>query len=247
MNEEIILKENERLEELGIDSLKIIQNKDMYCFTSDAVILANSVSSSSTDSILDIGSGSFIMPIIIAGKKKVGRILGVEIQSKMCNMARRSIEYNSLGDKIEVLNADINEVKDSIGIFDTVICNPPYFTAGDMKEREEIRIARHEVTLTLKELISAVRSTLKFGGAFYMVQKVARLAEVIVAMSNADITPKELTLIYPKESKDADTFIIKGKRGAKHGLILKRFVVYKENGEMSEEAKKMYFKDGQNG
>lgn len=247
MNKQIKLNENERLEELGIDSLKIIQNREMYCFTSDAVILANSVSCSSSDSILDIGSGSFIMPIIIAAKKKVGHILGVEIQPEMCDMARRSIAYNSLDNKIEVMNADINEVKDSIGIFDTVISNPPYFTAGGMKEKEEIRIARHEVTLTLKGLISAVRSTLKFGGAFYMVQKVTRLAEVIAAMSEADITPKELTLIYPKESKDADTFIIKGKRGAKHGLILKRFVVYNEDGSMTPEAEKMYFKDVKNG
>ena len=138
MNGRIELKENERLEELGIDSLKIIQNRDMYCFTSDAVILANSVSASSSDRALDIGSGSFIMPMIIAAKKNVGRILGVEIQPEMCDMARRSIEYNSLGDKIEVMNADINDVKDSIGIFDIVISNPPYFTSGGMKEKEEI-------------------------------------------------------------------------------------------------------------
>ncbi|MCI8728992.1 MAG: methyltransferase domain-containing protein [Clostridia bacterium] len=247
MNGRIELKENERLEELGIDSLKIIQNRDMYCFTSDAVILANSVSASSLDRALDIGSGSFIMPMIIAAKKNVGRILGVEIQPEMCDMARRSIEYNSLGDKIEVMNADINDVKDSIGIFDIVISNPPYFTSGGMKEKEEIRIARHEVTLTLRELISAVRSTLKFGGSFYMVQKVSRLAEVIAVMSDADIIPKEITLIYPKASKEADTFIVKGKRGAKHGLIMKRFVVYNEDGSMTKEAEKMYFKDGRNG
>ena len=196
MNGRIELKENERLEELGIDSLKIIQNRDMYCFTSDAVILANSVSASSSDRALDIGSGSFIMPMIIAAKKNVGRILGVEIQPEMCDMARRSIEYNSLGDKIEVMNADINDVKDSIGI---------------------------------------------------LVQKVSRLAEVIAVMSDADIIPKEITLIYPKASKEADTFIVKGKRGAKHGLIMKRFVVYNEDGSMTKEAEKMYFKDGRNG
>lgn len=243
MNEDVKLKDGERLDDLEIDGLKIIQNRDLYCFTSDAVLLANTVSAGSKDSVLDIGTGSGIIPIIIAAKKRVKHIDAVEIQSCMADMAARSVIYNGLDSVISVINADITEFSKKSGQYDVVVSNPPYFDAGERREREEIAIARHEVKLNLEELIESARRMLKFGGRFYMIHKCTRLAEVIAVMTAKGIIPKELMLIYPKASKDADTFIITGKSGAQHGLKVKKFVVYEENGEMTEEAKIMYNKE----
>ena len=240
--EKIELKTGERLEYLDIYDMEIIQNGDLYTFTSDAIVLANSVKSTSRDNILDIGSGSGIIPLIIAGKNKFNHIDGIEIQDVMADMARRSVQHNCLSHKINIINEDIKNYNPDIQ-YDIIVSNPPYFAGGERREREEVAISRHEIKLTLEELICRVAKLLKYGGKFYMVHKCSRLAEVITLMTNAKIIPKVLTLIYPKANIPADTFIIEGKSHAKHGLRMNKFIMYNDDGSMTEDALKMYNKE----
>ena len=239
---DIEIRANERVDFLGIDDMVILQNTELYTFTSDAVVLANSVRTTSRDRILDIGTGSAIIPLIIAHKHKVAHIDGVEIQEYMADMARRSVEANGLTDTIDIINGDIKEYRPSRE-YDIIVTNPPYFAEGQMREREEIAMSRHEVSLTLAELISCAARMLKFGGKFYMVHKCTRLAEAITLMSNSGIIPKVVTLVYPKASLAPDTFIIEGKSHAQHGLTIKRFVMYNEDGTMTDDAYRMYNKE----
>lgn len=243
---EIILKENERIEDLEYKNLKIIQNKELYCFSSDAVLLANLVSATNKDVAVDFGAGSGIISILLAAKTNVKKIYGIEIQEIMAELANKNIILNKLQDKIKIINDDIKNVdkiigKESVSI---VVCNPPYFkaSAGDISKKEEIAISRTELKCTLEDIIKSGSKVLKYSGKFYIIHKSERLAEVLTLLSNNNLEPKVLTLIYPKKSKQVDTFVVEAHKFGAKGLKIKELVVYQENGEMTNKAKELYSK-----
>lgn len=238
------LLENESLEDLEYKGLRIIQHKKGYRFTSDAVILANMVKVPPNARVVDLGTGSAVIAIIIAKKTKTKQVIGIELQERLCNMARRSVIYNNLSSKIKIINKPIQNINKEIGEgFDIVVSNPPYAKIDKKEFPTEIDICRREYMVSLKEVIENGAKLLKFGGVFYIINKAARLAEMIYEMKQNGIEPKNITMIQPKENKAVDTVIVEAKKGAKPYLTIpKPFVLYDIDGQLTDEAKVLYGK-----
>lgn len=219
------LKDGERLDDLQLDGRFIISNKDKYCFTSDAVMLANMVTATSKSKVVDLCTGGGIISILIALKTNCNNITGVELQPDMADMATRSVQMNNLQDRINIVCQDVKNINQILpsGYADIVVCNPPYYklTSGSMRENSNIAIARHEVALTLQELVQNTSKILKFGGLFYMVHKAERMAEVITTLTKHNLIPKQIYTITTNGSNIADTFIVISKLGGKHGVVVK--------------------------
>ena len=216
----ITLNSNERLDDLQFNNLYIIQNSKDYCFTSDAIALANFVKVKSGGSVVDLCSGSGVIGILIQAKNKVKKTILVELQSTLADMCKRSIEYNNLED-IEVINSKLQGIHKTIGsgLYDVVVCNPPYKKVGTAKlinEKESIAIARHEITVSLEEIIAEASRLLKFGGDFYIVNKEERLTDMIVYLRQYKLEPKVLKILYSENG--ASTILIKAKKGGKSGI-----------------------------
>lgn len=215
------LKQGERLDDLQLNDLYIIQNPNEYCFTSDAVLLANEVKVRKGAKVCDLGTGSGIIPILLAAKTELGEVTGVELQDYQVDMATRSVAYNHLEDRVKILHGDIREGKKLLGsgVYDVVVSNPPYgiLGTGDMKVSEGVARSRYEITVTLEEIIKTAREIVKFGGKVYIINKAERLAEMICLMSKYRIEPKKITNIYRKEGA-ADTVIVEGIAGGKKGV-----------------------------
>lgn len=216
------LKENERLDDLQLNGLYIIQNPNEYCFTSDAVLLANAVKMKKGQKVCDLGTGSGIIPILITAKNEGTTAVGIELQAYQVDMATRSVKCNGLEDKVRIIEGDIKEGRKLLGsgVFDVVVSNPPYWVVGtgDMKEYSGIASARFEVTITLEEIIKTASEIVKFGGKVYIINKADRLAEMICLMNKYKIEPKKITNIFRKENSPADTVIVEGVLGGKTGV-----------------------------
>lgn len=225
MNESNYLKDGERLDDLQLDGKFIISHKDKYCFTSDSVMLSNMVQTNSKSVVVDLCCGGGIIGILIALKNNCKQIIGVEIQADMADMANRSVQMNNLDGKVKIVNHDVKNITEIIpkGYADIVVCNPPYYkvNSGETKLKDNIAIARHEIALTLEDLVANTSKILKFGGLFYMVHKAERMAEVISTLTNYNLIPKQIFTITTKDDNTADTFIVVSKLGAKHGVIVK--------------------------
>lgn len=213
-----MLKPNERLDDLQFNNLFIIQNPDLYCFTSDAVELCNFVKCGVKDRIVDLCSGSGIIGILAQAKTKAKQVYLVEIQESLADMSRRSVEYNKLTN-VEVVNAPLQNIHKQIGDgFEVVVCNPPYkiTNGGELSEKPEIAMCKHEITVTLEEIVCEASKLLKFGGKFYTVNKEERLTDLFCLMRKYNIEPKVLKLRH--STKGANIILVEGKKGAKSGL-----------------------------
>jgi tRNA1(Val) A37 N6-methylase TrmN6 len=237
----------EKLEDLGIEKLKIIQSDELYRFTSDAVLLANLATVVKGARVIDLGAGSGIIGIIIAAKRDVTEVIGLELQPELANMARRSAEYNNLGKKVRIIEGDIKAAPEILGreIYDLVVVNPPYAPAesGGESEKEHINICKREKKIKLEEIIVNAAKILKFGGRLCMIHKSNRLAEVIALAMQNNLTPKRLICVHPKSDRPADTVIVECKKGAAHGMSVDTLIVYNEDGSMTERAARLYLKE----
>ncbi len=216
-----MIKSNECLEDLQCNNLFIIQEKDGYRFTSDAVALANFVKVKSRGRVVDLCSGSGVIGILISAKNPISSVTLVELQENLADMSRRSIEYNNLEDKISVVNSPLQGVHKSIGdnIYDVVVCNPPYKksgTASDIGKLDSIAIAKHEIMVNLEEIILEASKLLKYGGDFYIVNKEERLVDMFVLMRKYNLEPKELKIL--PSPKGASVVMIKARKGGKSGI-----------------------------
>lgn len=220
----IELKAEERIEDLDINNLKIIQSQAGYCFTSDSVLLANFVQVGSKEEVIDLCSGSGIIGILLSAKTKAKKITLVELQERLFEMSKRSVLLNDLEDRITLINEDIREVHKFLGFekADVICCNPPYFklNEGKMRENPEVAIARHEVHLNLEELLDSVNRLLKFGGRFYIVYTSDRLSELLVELSKRRLEPKKILIISDK-GKHSDSVLVMAKKGAERGVRVK--------------------------
>lgn len=242
---DIKLAENERLDDLQYKGLRLIQRTDLYCFTSDAVILANTVKASRKETVVDFGCGNGAITILVQAKTNCKQVIGIEIQEVAAELAKRNAELNGI-DNIQIINDDINNSTKYLAneSIDCVVCNPPYFRhgQGETRLKKEIALSRHESTCTLEQIIIQAAKCLRFDGRLYMVHKCERLAEVLTYLSNNKLEPKELLLIYPKANKRPDAFVVTAKKGGNSGMLINSLVVYDDNGEMSEQAKELYNK-----
>ena len=199
------LKTDERLDDLQFNNLYIIQNKKGYCFTSDAVKLANFAIVKNNGTVVDLCSGSGVVGILVHAKNKVKKTYFVELQENLADMCTRSIELNNLSDQMQVLCMDLKDAHKTLGveIADTIVCNPPYFKKNEkslIKDCKEKAIARHELTTSLEEIIKEASKLIKYGGKFYLANREERLVEVIEKLKKYNFEPKILKVEKNKGS-----------------------------------------------
>lgn len=241
----VFLKESEKLEDLQTGNLWIIQDSEEYRFTSDAVLLANVVNAKSKDVVVDFGTGSGIIPLLLVGKKGVNNAIGVEIQPQLADMASRSVQYNNLQDKIKIVNMSLQEYayQNADKKVDIITCNPPYIkqNCGDTQIKESLKICRHEVLVTLDEICQAAGRLLKNNGRFYMVHKAERCSEIFELMLKYKIQPKEITTVCAREGDAPYLVIVCGAKAGKVGLKWnKPIVIYDNDGNYTQTTARLY-------
>ena len=240
------IKKDERIDDLGIKNLKIIQNKKWFCFGIDSVLLANFAKNIKKDSyVLDLGTGSGIMPTLLCGKTELKKVVGIEIQKDVCDMAKRSIELNKINEKIEIICDSILNLNKYFEkqTFDVVITNPPYKkkNTGIINPDEPKMIARHEITANLEDFIRVAKDLLKDKGEFYMVHRPERLVDIFELMRKYKIEPKEIRFIFSNKNEEPKMVMIKGVKNAKSFLkIYPNLYIYEEDGKYTEEIKNIY-------
>ena len=245
---DIELKNNERIDDLEFKGYKIIQNSEGFCFGIDSVLLSDFAKSIRNNSkVLDLGTGTGILCILLAGKTKLKEIYGIEIQQEVANMAKRSVELNSLQDKVNILNENILNLENHFekGSFDAIVTNPPYkkLNTGLQNENEKKVISRHEITANLEDFIKVSRNMLKDKGEFYMVHRPERLVDIVYLMRKHKIEPKQIRLVAPKIGKEPNLVLIKGVKNAKEFLKFDNILyVYNEDGSYTDEILKIYGK-----
>lgn len=241
----INLKDNERLDELQRNGYRIIQNPEKFCFGMDAVLLSGFAKAKEGDLVLDLGTGTGIIPILMEAKTQAAHLSGLEIQEESADMARRSVALNGLSGKIEIVTGDIKEA-DKIwrsASFDVITCNPPYMIGehGLTNPDAPKAIARHEICCTLEDVISQSARLLKPGGHFFMVHRPFRLAEIMTEMSQYKLEPKRMQLVYPYVDKEPNMVLIEGVRGGRPRMsVEKPLIVYRSPGEYMPEIYDVY-------
>lgn len=244
----MVINKNERIDDLQYKGLKIIQNKDGFCFGIDAVLLANFAKNMKRKNmVVDLCTGTGIVAILLSGKTDAKKIIGVEIQSESAEMAMRSVELNSLQDRVEIINEDLKKLKPIIeaGSVDTVTVNPPYMKAGSaiINDVNKMSIARHEVCCTLDDVIKEAARILKTNGEFFMVHKPERLVDIFCTMRKYKIEPKRIRFVHPSVDKPANIVLIEGTRDGKEFLKLEKSLYVYENGEYTDEIYEIYEKE----
>ncbi len=201
-SENVRLRRGERLDDLQISGLRIIQNTQGFCFGTDAVLLANFASARKNEKVLDLCTGSGIIPLLMSAKTKAAHFTGIEIQPDVACMARRSVALNNLNERIKIDTGDIKQAARLYGsaAFDVVTVNPPYLDAGEESVREGVACARHETACALDDVLRAAAGVLRHGGRLYMVHRPHRLADVIAGMRGHRLEPKKLRLVQPRDS-----------------------------------------------
>ena len=218
----------------------------MFSFSLDSVLLPHFVTlNKNINKILDIGCGNAPIPLILSTKTK-SKIIGVEIQKEVYDMALESVKINNLENQIKIVNADINDYSKEIETdsFDVVTCNPPFFKYKDtsnINKNDYKTIARHEVKLNLNNIFSIAKKLLKNNGVIAIVHRPDRLIDIITEMKNNNIEPKKIRLVYPKKNSDANILLIEGSKNGKPGMkILPPLYSHLDNGEYTDEVKKYF-------
>lgn len=243
------LKENERIDNLEYKNLKIIQNKEGFCFGIDSVLISDFAKDIKNNSIgADLGTGTGIIGILLSAKTKVKKIYGIEVQKDVADMARRSIELNGLDDKFEVININIKNIGEKLEreSLDFIVTNPPYkkLCTGKVNENEYKYISRHECSANLEDFIKTSKYLLKDKGILYMVHRPERLVDIMELMRKYKMEPKKIRLVYSTIDKDANLVLIKAVKNARAFLkIEKPLIIYDENGEYTDEIYKIYNKE----
>ena len=240
-----MLKPNERIDDLQRNNYKIIQDPERFCFGMDAVLLSEFAKAKEGDRVIDLGTGTGIIPILMEAKTRASDLTGLEIQPESADMARRSVELNHLESKIRIVTGDIKEASSLFGAatFDVVTSNPPYMTEhhGITNEKSPKAIARHELLCTLEDVISQAAKLLRPGGSFYMVHRPFRLVDIIVLMREYHLEPKRMKLVYPYIDKDPNMVLIEGLRGGRPRMTVEKpLIVYKEPGVYTDEIYEIY-------
>ncbi|MBY6178240.1 tRNA1(Val) (adenine(37)-N6)-methyltransferase [Staphylococcaceae bacterium DP2N0-1] len=240
-----MLKDNERLDLLIKEDLKIIQNDDVFSFSTDALLLGDFTEIRKKDKIIDICSGNGVIPLLLSHKGSQ-TIEGIEIQQQLVDMSKRSFKYNQLDDRLLMHQMDVKKVYHHFkpSQYTVVTCNPPYFKDNQLHQhqKEAHKVARHEILCKLEDGLMAARHLLKQGGRLYMVHRAERMMDVLTEMRRANIEPKRLTFVYSKHDRDAQTILIEGRKSGNQGLdITKPFYIYQEDGTYSKEMKGIYY------
>ncbi|MBR1439839.1 MAG: tRNA1(Val) (adenine(37)-N6)-methyltransferase [Lachnospiraceae bacterium] len=245
MNKNIALKDGERIDDLQRNGYGIIQNSKKFCFGMDAVLLSGFAREAAGERLLDLGTGTGIIPILMEAKTKIPHLIGLEIQPESADMARRSVVLNGLEEKISIVEGDIKEA-DRIfeaASFDCITSNPPYMIGqhGLTGDNEAKMIARHEVLVTFEEIAAVTEKLLRTGGHFYLVHRPFRLAEIMTTLSAHHLEPKRMQLVYPFVDKEPNMVLIEAVRGGNPRMTVEKpLIVYQEPGVYMPEILEVY-------
>lgn len=235
---------DEELHDLQTHGLFLIQKRKGYCFTQDAVLLANFVKTKKSDIVCDFCGGAGIVSILVQAKKNPQKIFCIEIQDVLSTLAKRSVEFNKLENKIEVINDSIQNWNKHFKSesFDIVMSNPPFFKKENPScATNEKSIARQEILVDFEAIAKTANKLLKFGGKLFLVHQTTRLSEILNTLSKYDLEPKTLQLVHPNQRKESNIFLVEATKGGKTGLkVLPTLFVFDEQGNETEEIKKIY-------
>ncbi|MEK5440162.1 tRNA1(Val) (adenine(37)-N6)-methyltransferase [Fredinandcohnia sp. FSL W7-1320] len=243
------LYDDERLDHLLAENLRIIQSPSVFAFSLDTVLLARFVYVPiQKGKIIDLCTGNGVIPLLLSRRSKA-EVTGVEIQERIYDMAKRNIEYNKLSTQLSVIHGDIKDMPNQLGRgkFDVVTCNPPYFPtpkADEMNQNEYLKIARHEIYCTLEDVVRVSSELVKQGGKVAFVHRPGRLMDILTLMRQYRIEPKRLQFVYPRLGKEANTILVEGIKFGKADLkILPPLYVYDEQNEYTKEIRKILYGD----
>ncbi len=243
--EHIFLKENERIDDLQCKGLRIIQNTEGFCFGMDAVLLSNFCDIKNGSVVVDMGTGTGIIPLLIWAKNKVQKIYGLEIQNEVAEMASRSVSINKLEDSIEILNIDLKHSPDRLGVnkFDVVTSNPPYMNSGGglVNPEDKKAISRHEIMTSLEDVIKTASRLLRHNGSFFMVHRPNRIVDILCMLRQYKLEPKRLRFVHPKVGEKPNLVLIKSVKASKPDLKFEKpLYVYNDDGKFTDEIYEIY-------
>lgn len=245
----IKLKDNERIDDLQLNNLKIIQNKDGFCFGIDSVLLSDFSKEIPTGStVLDLGTGTGILGILLCGKTKLSKIYGIDVQEEVCQMAKRSIKLNNLENRFEIINDNIknlNTIFENCSI-DAIVSNPPYKkdNSGLKNESKTKLISRHEITATLEDFIEIASKLLKNNSSLYMVHRPERLSDLFYLLRKYKLEPKKLRMVQSYFDSKPKLVLVKATKNAKSFLNIENpLIIYNKDGTYTNEILKIYGKE----
>lgn len=223
------IRPGERLDDLQLNGLELIQDPEKFCFGVDAVLLSDFVKVRPGENVLDLGTGNGIIPLLLSAKTQAAHITGLEIQEDIVEMARRSVSHNGLNDRIDIVEGDIKEAADILkpAFFDVITTNPPYMLAehGLRNPDDSRAIARHEVLCSLDDILRESMKLMQDKSRFYMIHRPFRLTEIMIKMNYYKIEPKRIRFVHPYIDKEPTMVLIEGVRGARSRVTVEPPVV----------------------
>lgn len=239
------LKQNERLDDLHRKGYQIIQNPEKFCFGIDAVLLSGFVQVKNGAKVLDLGTGTGIIPILVEAKTKAGHISALELQEESVDMAARSVKLNGLEEKISIVQGDIKEASHIFegASFDVITTNPPYMTEhhGLVNPDMPKAIARHEIYCTLEDVVRESAKLLKMNGKFFMVHRPYRLVEIITTLSKYKLEAKRIRFVHPYKDKEPNMVLIEAVKGGKSRVTIEPpLIVYEDVNVYTKEIYEIY-------
>ncbi len=238
------MSEKYRIDDLQTGGRMLKQNKELFCFGIDAVLLANYAANfvQKKHKVMDLGCGNGIIPVLLSAKCAAGQIDGIELNKESAMLAKENIALNRLQHRLNIFCGDLRDYAEpwQKTRYDVVVSNPPYIKCADGKINNKVSLAaaKHELTCTLADVLLCAQRLLKAGGSFIMIHRTQRLAEIIEKMKQNHVEPKELLLVYPKAGKKSNLFLIRGIKGAKEWInVLPPLFIYDEQGQYTDEFK----------
>ena len=233
------IRPGERLDDLQIGGLELIQDPEKFCFGVDAVFLSDFVRVRPGESVLDLGTGNGIIPVLLSAKTEARHITGLEIQADTAEMARRSVAHNHLEDRIDIVTGEIKEAAELFrpAFFDVITTNPPYMLAdhGIRNPDDAKAVARHEILCTLDDILRESMRLMQDKSRFYMIHRPFRLTEIMIKMHEYKIEPKRIRFIHPYIDKEPTMVLIEGVRGAKPRVTVEPpLIIFDRHGTQEE-------------
>lgn len=245
MTETIMLKPNERIDDLQRNGLKIIQNSEKFCFGMDAVLLSGFVGEARGKQMLDLGTGTGILPLLLSSKTDIEHLTGLEIQPESAEMAQRSVELNNLSERISIVTGDIKEADElfQLSSMDVITCNPPYMIGqhGITNPDSPKAIARHEILCTFDDVARVAGRLLKPNGHFFLVHRPFRLVEIMTTLTKYHLEPKRMRLVHPFVDREPNMVLIEAVRGGNSRITVEKpLILFREPDVYTDEVKEMY-------
>ena len=233
----------DRIEDLQFAGLRFLQNDRVFPFGTDAVLLASFCRAGAKDTVVDLGTGSGILPILLYGRTRA-RIIGIEIQEEAAALAKRNVALNHAQDRISILQGDLREapalIREKVSV---VVCNPPYdkLGTGGVSQRDAHRVARHEVACSLEDVVKSAAGLLQTGGNFYLIHRASRLAELCDVLRRHRLEPKLLRLVAPRAGREPNYLLLQSKKDAAPSLrILPTLLIQEQGGVFTRELREIY-------